>query len=216
MYLLRYIHLRIGWPFLLFMLLANMFIGLIYEGTLEQFPYGSHVAFFLYFIGCIYQYIHKKFTQDNHYGLFAFCIFAILIAINPLIPHGLLMVAGIIPTIFDFTQYLYYFTILLFSYPGILYFTRLIPKQILNFLAFCGRCSIWIYLSHQMFFILLVQFLKVSDNGILIFVITVLLSCITSFIIDKTPLLKLMLDIFNIARPLISNNSILIFEFTDS
>lgn len=193
MYSLRYIHLRIGWPFFVLMALCNMFIGLLHEDTLAQFPFGSHVAFFLYFVGCIYQHIHKKFTQDDKYGLLAFCIFTFLIIINPLISPGLLMFAGIMPTIFDTTQYLYYFTILLFSYPGILYLTRIIPRKITDALAFCGRYSIWIYLSHQMFYILLVDFLHISDNGPIVFAITIILSCITSVIIDKTPVFKALL-----------------------
>lgn len=192
-YLLRYIHMRIGWPFLILMAVCNMFIGLLNEDVLAQFPFGAHVAFFLYFVGCVYQKIHQKFTQDDKYGLCAFCIFALLIVINPLIPPGLLMFAGIMPTVLDLTQYAYYITILLFSYPGILYLTRVIPKKLTDALAFCGRYSIWIYLSHQMFYIMLVNFLKVSENGPLIFVITVILSCITSVIIDKTPLFKALL-----------------------
>jgi hypothetical protein len=193
MYLLRFLHMRIGWPFLVLMALSNMFIGLLHEDTLAQFPFGAHVALFLYFIGCVYHHIHKRFTQDDKYGLLAFCIFSALILINPWIPPGLLMFAGIIPTIFDTPQYLYYFTILLFSYPGILYFTRLIPRKITDALAFCGRYSIWIYLSHQMFYILLVDFLQVSQNGLLVFTITIIMSCLTSIIIDKTPFFKAML-----------------------
>ncbi|MFT6734139.1 MAG: hypothetical protein ACJAS9_002334 [Polaribacter sp.] len=192
-YFLRYLHLRIGWPFLVLMAFCNMFIGLIHEDTLAKFPFGAHVAFFLYFIGCVYQKIHHKFSQDDRYGLFAFCLFSLLILINPLIPPGLLMFAGIMPTIFETMQYAYYFTILLFSYPGILYLTRIIPKKITDALAFCGRYSIWIYLSHQMFYILLVDFLHISNNGPVVFTITIILSCITSVIIDKIPIFKALL-----------------------
>lgn len=189
-YLLRFIHMKIGWPFLVIMAVSNVFIGLVNEDVLAQFPYGSHVALFLYFIGCVYQHIHKKFTQDDKFGLLAFVIFISLIAINPFIPPGLLLFAGIIPSIFDGYQYVYYFSILLFSYPGILYATRIFPNILSKALAFCGRYSLWIYLSHQMFYILLVDFLKVSSNGPFIFVITVVLSCITSVIIDKNLWIK--------------------------
>lgn len=192
-YLLRFIHMKIGWPFLVFMGLCNVFIGLVNEDVLAQFPYGSHVALFLYFIGCVYQHIHKKFTQDDKFGLLAFVIFISLIAINQFIPPGLLLFAGIIPSIFDGYQYAYYFLILLFSYPGILYATRIFPTMLTKALAFCGRYSLWIYLSHQMFYILLVDFLHVSSNGPLIYVITVLLSCITSLIIDKNLWIKSLL-----------------------
>lgn len=193
MYFLRFLHLRIGTPFLIFMALCNLFIGTLHEDILAQFPFGAHVAFFLYFIGCVYQHIHKKFTQDDKFGFIAFVIFTGLILLNPYIPPSLLMFAGIMPSIFEISQYTYYFAILLFSYPGILYLTRIIPKKVTDALAFCGRYSIWIYLSHQMFYILLVEFLRVSENGPLIFIITMVLSCLTSIIIDKTPIFKALI-----------------------
>ena len=184
LYFLRFIQLRIGVPFLVIMALLTLIIGAANPNLLTAMPFGLHVAFYIYFIGFIYGMIHKRLCTDGIIGFFACFGFLFLLTMNFMVPPSQLLFAGIIPSIFDGYVFVYYLMILLLAIPGIYYLTKFLPMTINSSLSLCGRLSLWIYLTHQFYYVFFVKVLNYSSNGFIVYLMTILFSVITGVVIN--------------------------------
>jgi fucose 4-O-acetylase-like acetyltransferase len=188
LYIFRLFHHKLGKLFLVIPILSVVLIGSVPEYYLLRFPYSLHVICFVYIAGYMYSNIHSYLIRDDKIiKLLMISIFIVLSVGSHFIGWELFLSGGMIPNYTEFYFIVFYFLFHLLCIPGIYHIISIMPKFLILILSYLGGISLKIFLIHQLIFIAITQILGLVVHAELSYVLTILLTVLVIYFMDKIP-----------------------------
>ena len=194
LYIFRLFHQKIGEWFLVLPILGIIFIGSVPEYYLLKFPYSLHVICFVYIAGYIYSKIHGYLIRDDMLiRILMILTFIVLSVGSYYVGWELFLSGGMIPDYKELHYITFYFLFHLFCIPGLYHIISIMPKFLIQILSYLGGISLKIFLIHQLVFIAITQVLGLVVHAELSYTLTILITVLAIYFMDKIPFVDRLL-----------------------